>query len=127
MKLYVPITKALVISACVLGSVLPAMAEQSLQSYHSWNTNNIVDWADEFEQTSHSTSVKTEMSVPKTSTEYALEKMPNMQNGPVVDWWDEFEYQASSKPASATTMTSKAMSPERALDEFWDWESLQSM
>jgi len=126
MKFHLTFTKIFFVSLFVLGFVLPVTAEHVPQPYKSLD-NNIVDWSDEFDQTSYSMPMKTDLSGSTNFSSSALKTMPNTLEGPVVDWWDEFEYQGSEKPASETKTASKAMSSEGGLDEYWDWEAWQSM
>ena len=126
MKFHLSITKALVSTLFVFGFVVPAIAEHTPITHPAVN-QHIVDWSDEFEQTSQSNAMKTDFSEPEPIMEYTSKHMPTAHEGPVVDWWDEFEYHSSQKPESETAMTSKVATSPDLLDEYWDWESWQSM
>ncbi len=126
MKFHLTITKALVSSLFVFGFVLPATAEHTPKPEPAVN-QQIVDWSDEFDQISHSSEMKTDRPETETIMKYTSKHMSTMHEGPVVDWWEEFEYHSSQKPESETSMTSKVMSSLDSVDEYWDWESWQSM
>ena len=81
MKFPLTITKFLVVGMFLLGFVLPVSAEQVPQPYKSFNNNNVVDWWDEFEDTSHA--------VPVNIDKAGL--TGHVYNGTVIDWWDEFD------------------------------------